>query len=265
LNLVNHWDELWSLDDQLKRPLKVLFAGAAIALVGDLTGLWDVITQALADVLPALLQPIDITAFIYLLVPVFALSILGQEMFMARSRSSKANDALWVYLVRYVLAITFLATTAAIAFVLAKCGGEYLIEHIQSLIAQPQTAHTMLLIAGMSAVSLLLIGVLVFLLRVVLAGMTYTMAFIMQGKPLFESIRKGQKLFSAHAIYTLSLMFLQFGFNSAFSIAGEYAYDRFQYSIINHGIHFATVLVLLLYCTLMFAYHKRISKIPTNR
>ncbi len=265
LNLVNHWDELWSLDDQLRRPFRVLIGGALIALVGDFSGLWDMAATALTHFVPSMFLPLDITGFIYLLIPIFSLSLLGQEMFMARSRSSKANDALWVYLARYMLAITFLATVAAGGFVLAKCGGEYLITQMQLLIAQPKTTVDMLLMAGIGATSVVLVLVLLFLIRVVLAAMTYTMAFLMQGKPLFESIRKGQKLFAAHSIYTISLMLLQFGFNSAFSIAGEYAYDRFPYALINHGIHFATVVILLLYCALMFSYHKRIAKIPTNR
>jgi len=265
LNLVNHWDELWSLDDQLARPFKVLIGGAIIALVGEFTGLWDLLSGVLSNVLPGFLLPIDITGLIYLLVPIFALSLLGQEMFMARSRSSKANDALWVYIARYMLAITFLATVGALAFLIAKCGGEYLITQMELLLANPKTFYDMLLIAGMGAAGLVLAVTLILLARIVLAAMTYTMAFLMQGKPLIESIRKGQKLFAAHWIYTVCLMLLQFGFNSAFSIAGEYAYDRFPYALINHGIHFATVLVLLVYCALMFSYHKRISKIPTNR
>ena len=109
LNLVNHWDELWSLDDHLVRPFRVVIGGALVALVGEFSGLWDMISSVLADTVPSMFLPIDMTGLLYLLVPIFALSLLGQEMFMARSRSSKANDALLVYLLRYMLAIGFLA------------------------------------------------------------------------------------------------------------------------------------------------------------
>ena len=265
LNIFNHWEELCGLDAYLWRPFLMLSVGAVLVFAGDMFGLWALLAHQMTFTLPGHFFAADVVWMLYILLPVLPVTILGQEMFMARSRSSKANDAWWVYLYRYIKGIAALLMASLVSVVIGIAAIPYILKHIELLMQGPKTAKAIAMLMAFGGLGLTTGLVLLAVVILICVALTYGLAFIMQGKSVYESMRKGLKLLRAHWMYTTALMLLQFGVTSAIEWMGMLLHTKFPYTFIFHGIHFAMAVVFLLYWALLFSYHKRISKVPTTR
>ncbi len=271
LNVVEYWETFMGLREHAQGALYFILGGALAATVLRIVGVWHNLDDVVVGFLPALAGMVNTKLIFLSLLSYIYLPLVGQQIFMARSKNSKHNDSYITYFGRYLKAMLVVVGLPSIAHVVASSVPLLLILHASGrLLTGPQTALTIALWCGLGLIWLVVIGFVCAGFAVLLGLGTYSFAFVLQGVGLRDSVVRGVRLFFAQWVYTVTLILVfLFGPNVFFqvmpSILGAAYFPILKTAFVQELFFYMGMFTTLVYYVVFFAYHKRVSKVPSSR
>ena len=271
-NIKGHFEEVLELREYVQGPWLLLVVGTVLAVVLRVLGVWAMLNGLITGMVPILNGMVSSQMIFLSLLSYFYFPLLTQNIFMSRSKNSKSNESYITYVWRYfkgMATLVIVPSSMGFAFV-----GSAVFMILQTLASMQQEARTLL--------TLLIMVFLYFLLLVILGGVTfitffygigvftYSFAFLLQGHSIRESVIRGVRLFSTQRAYTLSLIALFFITPAlvhlgVLEISSKYLPNVFRNEFVQEFFGYVYMVWYLIYYTVFFAYHKRVSKIPSSR
>jgi hypothetical protein len=269
-NVVDHWDELMGLREYVQGPWLMLVAGTIFATVLRMVGIWDKANALVVSVVPALAGIVNTQIIFLSVLTYFYLPLLAQNIFMSRSKSSKHNESFLCYFWRYLKGMVAVVIVPSIVYFVVFIGGiAAVVQPLVTLLQGPKTALNVVMLAGLSLVSLVMAICFLIATALMFALPTYAFAFALQGVGVKDALVRGIRLFMSQWVYTSGLLslflLLPMLIRVLLVVFGAQYVHILQAPLVGDIGTYLMMLSVLVYYTLFFAYHKRVSKIPSSR
>ena len=271
-NIKAHFEEVLELREYIQAPWLLLVVGTMLAVVLRVLGVWGMLNGLIAGMIPMLNGLVNSQIIFLSVLSYFYLPLLAQNIFMSRAKSNKSHESYITYMWRYVKGmVALILGPSALAFTLVVFVIYIILPILISLQEGPRTLLTLLMMGLLYLLVFVVLGGVSFVSIVYGIGLcTYSFAFLLQGHSLHESVSRGMRLFSAQRAYTLSLialffvtpMLVHFGI---LAIIANYFPNVSGNEFLKEFLGYVYMVWYLIYYTLFFAYHKRVSKIPSSR
>lgn len=270
-NIKAHLEEFIELREYVQMPWLILVGGTLLAIALRFAGAWALLNSMIGSVVPVLNGMVNSNFMFLSGLSYIYLPLLARNMFMSRAKSNKNQESFFAYFFRYLKGMIGLVIfPSSIAFSIMGVLFYLLFPVIVGLQQGPSTVLNMVMMGGLQLILLGVTGLLCWAAFYFIGFFTYAFAFFLQGHCLRESVTRGLRLFMTQRVYTLSLISLFFLVPicihmSILLLANRYFPSFSGGELLKEFVGYLYMVWYLIYYTIFFAYHKRVSKIPSGR